>query len=104
MLLLLQVEVLKETSFTRVNKPNLLQMQGVQFPTNHEGDWSKATILQQTVINVNGRPTNIDFSAEDQPIRFLFNLNTGEGHVESTTKVVVVQPAHVQGPEQEILK
>lgn len=72
-------------------------MQGV-------GDLSRALILQQTVINVNGRPTNINFSAKDQPIRFLFNLNTGEGHVESATKVTIVQPAHVQGPEQEILK
>lgn len=47
---------------------------GVQLPTNYKGDWSKATILQQTIINMNGRPTNIKFSAKDQPIRFLFNL------------------------------
>lgn len=82
--------------------PNELQ---VEFAQNQElsqtGDWSKGIILGISIINVNMRPTNI--RVHDVP-EFGINVYTGETVVETQEKRVIVLPANVEGPEQEIMK
>ena len=84
--------------------PEGFKLPPAQEQNDCEGDLSKAKILQMTVVQVNNRPTQIYFSPADPPITFGFNPVSGEGFVESETKLVKTLPANVSGPEQEILK
>lgn len=62
-------------------------------------DLSKAILLGGTILEINGRSANIPF--DNMPkVGASFN-NTG-GVVEFTDKVILVLPAGVEGPHQNI--